>query len=97
MNGRIMPKKGNLDLTRGPYTLDYCKILLKKLLQAQKSVRENGPNANFSLILPQELFEIRRIWQTQRSDWEDSVALIYKEVVGENMSDQGVIGIFFPT
>ena len=85
MDGRIMPKKGDLDLTRGPYTLEYCKILLKKLLQAQNSVRKNGPNPNFSLILPQELFEIRRIWQSQRSDWGDSVASIYKEVVGEDL------------
>jgi DNA sulfur modification protein DndC len=85
MDGRIMPKKGDLDLTRGPYTLEYSKILLKKLLQAQNSVRKNGPDPNFSLILPQELFEIRRIWQSQRSDWGDSVASIYKEMVGEDL------------
>ena len=85
MDGRIQPKKGNLDLTRGPYTLDYCKKLLKNLLQAQISVRKNGPNAELSLISPQELFEIRRIWQTERSDWEDSVAIIYKEVTGDDL------------
>jgi DNA sulfur modification protein DndC len=55
---------------------------LEKLLKAQISVRKNGPNPDLTLILPEELFEIRRIWQTQRSDWEDSVPRIYKEVTG---------------
>jgi DNA sulfur modification protein DndC len=59
--------------------------MLKTLLEAQISVRKNGPNPNLTLILPEELFEIRRIWQTQRSDWEDSVVHIYKEVTGENL------------
>jgi DNA sulfur modification protein DndC len=59
--------------------------LLKKLLQAQISVRKNGPNPEFNLILPDELYEIRRIWQTQRSDWEDSVPRIYKEVTGTTL------------
>ena len=77
MNGKVkvMRREDGLHIIRGPYTLEYSKYQLRKLLEAQVSVRKNGPNPNFSLILPEELFEIRRIWQTQRSDWEDSVAL----------------------
>ena len=67
----------------GAYTFEYQKTLLRKLLEAQKKIRKNGPNPNFTLILPEEIFEIRRIWMTQKSDWDDSVAKIYKEVTGE--------------
>jgi DNA sulfur modification protein DndC len=84
MNGKIktMTKGDKKEIIRGPYTLDYSKKLLENLLKAQISVRKNGPNPDFTLILPEELFEIRRIWQTQRSDWEDSVPRLYKEVTG---------------
>jgi DNA sulfur modification protein DndC len=87
MNGKVkvMERADGLHIIRGPYTMEYSKYQLRKLLEAQVSVRKNGPNPNFSLILPEELYEIRRIWQTQRSDWEDSVARIYKEVMGENL------------
>jgi DNA sulfur modification protein DndC len=87
MDGKVkwMEKGEGRAIIRGPYTFEYCKILLKKLLDAQKSVRKNGPNPNFTLILPEELFEIRRIWMSQRSDWEDSVAKIYYEVTGETL------------
>jgi DNA sulfur modification protein DndC len=87
MNGKVkvMERADGLHIIRGPYTFEYSKYQLRKLLEAQISVRKNGPNPNFSLILPEELYEIRRIWQTQRSDWEDSVARIYNEVTGENL------------
>jgi len=87
MDGKIktMKKGENWEIIRGPYTFEYQKTLLTKLLEAQNKVRKNGPNPNFVLILPEELFEIRRIWMTQKSDWDDSVAKIYKEVTGETL------------
>jgi DNA sulfur modification protein DndC len=87
MNGKIkaMKRGENWEIIRGPYTFEYSKILLRKLLEAQKSVRENGPNPQFTLIQQKELHEIRRIWMTQRSDWDDSVAKIYEEVMGEHI------------
>jgi len=87
MNGKIkaMKRGENWEIIRGPYKFEYLKSLLRKLLEAQMSVRKNGPNPNFSLILPEELFEIRRIWKSQKSDWDDSVAKIYKEVTGETL------------
>jgi len=87
LNGKIkaMKRGDNWEIIRGPYKFEYLKSLLRKLLEAQRSVRKNGPNPNFTLILPEELFEIRRIWMTQKSDWDDSVAKIYKEVTGETL------------
>ncbi len=85
MNGKVkvMKKGDDWDIIRGPYTFDYCKYLLRKLLEAQKSVQQNGPYPDIQLIQPEELEEIRRIWMTQRSDWNDSLVQIYKEVMGE--------------
>lgn len=70
-------------LIRGPYTLEFCKKLLRRLLETQQQVREEGPDPNLQLITDAELEEIRNIWRTERSDWEDAVPQIYKDVVGE--------------
>jgi len=87
MDGKVkaMKKGDEWQIIRGPYKFEYQKELLRKLLEAQKSVRKNGPNPDFTLILPEELHEIRRIWMTQKSDWDDSVAKIYKDVTGETL------------
>ena len=87
MNGKIkgMQKGENWEIIRGPYKFEYCKEFLEKLLEAQESLRKNGPNPNITLILPEELHEIRRIWMTQKSDWDDSAAKIYKKVTGESL------------
>ena len=87
MNGKIkaMKRGDEWQIIRGPYKFEYSKSLLRKLLEAQMNIRKNGPNPNMTLIQPEELHEIRRIWMTQRSDWDDSVAKIYKEVTGETL------------
>ena len=41
-----------------------------------------GPDPNIELITHAELEEIRKIWRTERQDWEDAVPQIYAEVVG---------------
>ena len=73
----------NNKLIHGPYTLDFCKKLLKMLLETQEKVRQDGPDPNIKLITDDELDEIRNIWRTQRQDWEDAVPKIYNEVVGQ--------------
>ena len=80
-NGKITIDNGKL--VRGPHTLEFCKELLRKLLETQQQVRMIGPDPNIELISHAELEEIRRIWKTERQDWEDAVALIYKEIVGD--------------
>ena len=55
------------------------------VLNAQMEVRKKGPDPNIQLILPEELHEIRKIWRTERGDWEDSVPKIYREITGEDL------------
>lgn len=86
MNGKVQyNRNGSGDIIRGPYKLEFCKELLTSLLQAQIQIRKNGPNPEFNLILPEELHEIRRMWQMNRGDWQDSLPEIYKEVTGEDL------------
>ena len=86
MNGKVQyNRNGSGDIIRGPYKLEFCKELLTNLLQAQIQIRKNGPNPEFNLILPEELHEIRRMWQMNRGDWQDSLPEIYKEVTGEDL------------
>ena len=80
--GFVQEKDGRL--IRGPYKLEFCKELLRRLLETQQQVRQEGPEPNIELITPVELEEIRKIWRTERQDWEDSVPQIYREVMSEN-------------
>lgn len=73
----------NNKLIHGPYKLDFCKELLRKLLETQEKVRKEGPDPETKLITDDELEEIRKIWRTERQDWEDAVPQIYNEVVGK--------------
>ena len=67
----------NDKLVHGPYTLEFCKDILTELLDTQRQVREAGPDPNIKLITDAELEEIRKIWRTERQDWEDAVPKIY--------------------
>jgi DNA sulfur modification protein DndC len=73
-------------ISRGPYKLEFCKQLLTLLLKAQTNVRTKGPDPKMQLILPGELYEIRRIWRTERGDWEDSIPKIYRETTGQDLN-----------
>ena len=69
----------------GPYTLDFRKKILRRLLKVQNEVRELGPDPQMSLISEDEVHEIRRLWRLEEGDWEDSVPTIYEEVTGETI------------
>ena len=71
-------------LIPGPYKPDFRKQLLRELLTIQKHVVASG-NLE-SLILKQELEEIRRIWRSEEQDWEDSVPRIFREVMGHDVA-----------
>ena len=79
-------KEGEDLFSRGPYKLEICKKILSMLLKAQVSVRKTGPDPSFNLILPEELYEIRKLWTTERGDWEDSVPQIYRETTGSDLN-----------
>ncbi len=87
-NGKMVP---------GPYKLEFCREVLRKLLHAQSQVQKSGPDPAAELIGREELFEIRRIWRTERGDWQDSVPEIYRDVVGNDLlwarDDIGPFGV----
>lgn len=72
-------------LVHGPYTQNYREIMLEALLRAQETIRNNLPEsiAEFSIITPEELEEIRRIWVIQKREFEDSVPDIYFRATGK--------------
>lgn len=63
------------------YTLAFSREMLRKLLATQVELQQDKPE--MSLISLDELREIRRIWQLERQDWEDSLPRIYEEVTGQ--------------
>jgi DNA sulfur modification protein DndC len=72
-------------ISRGPYVLEFRKQVLAMLLKAQNSVNAKNPNCKLQLILPEELYEIRRLWRTKEGDWEDSVPKIFREINGSEL------------
>ena len=69
----------------GPYKLKVRQEILRRLLQAQKKVRDTGPNRSITLISDEELHEIRRIWRIEEGDWEDTLPVIYQRIMGFNL------------
>jgi len=67
----------------GPYKISYRKELLRKILLAQKAIRENGPDPEACLIREDELKAIRDIWRTESQEWDDSIPKIFNDIFGE--------------
>jgi len=74
---RVMP---------GPYTMNYCRELLRELLKTQKDVAADAPIGEAPILIHEaELHEIRRLWRTERGDWPDSVPRIVREELGRDL------------
>ncbi len=73
----------------GPYTKYWREYWLRRVLQAQVEVRKNAPEGmeDITLIQPEELSEIRRIWLEEKHEFDDSLPRIYQEVTGEPFYD----------
>ena len=85
-SGRVDFKSdGSGRISRGPYTLQFCKELLRKLLAAENTIKKSRPNMDFTIIKSEELYEIRRIWLTERGDWDDSVPKICGELISREL------------
>lgn len=83
----------------GPYKQDARASWLRKVLSAQRHIRENGPPEvrDIDLISLRELEEIRRIWVVEKHEIEDQLPSIYQEVTGESypgrrLDDNNVFG-----
>lgn len=73
----------------GPYTKEWRETWLRKLLTAQTQIRRTAPEQmrDITLITPEELSEIRRIWLEEKHEFDDSLPRIYQEVTGEVFRD----------
>jgi DNA sulfur modification protein DndC len=69
----------------GPYTQESRERWLRRVLEVQSWVRENGPDSvrSLELITLPELQEIRRIWVIEKHEIEDILPRVYLDVVGE--------------
>lgn len=76
---------GTEKYTPGPYTLEFCKDFLRKLLVAQNKVQQMGPDPNMTLISEEEIHEIQRIWRMERGDWKNSTYQIYEKITGHRL------------
>jgi len=73
----------------GPYTKYWREHWLRRVLEAQTHVRNTAPPEmrDITLITPEELSEIRRIWLEEKHEFDDSLPRIYEEVTGEPFQD----------
>lgn len=71
-------------LVHGPYKQAARAHWLKRVLQTQQWIRENGPEyvREIELITLEELQEIRRIWVVDKHEIEDLLPRLYEEAVG---------------
>lgn len=85
-SGHVSFIRGTSTPVPGPYTMTFCRELLEKLLESQKRVQEAAPPGEAPVLVHDaEIHEIRRIWRTERGDWEDSVPGIVRQVLGHDL------------
>ena len=76
-------------LHHGPYRKEIREEWLKRLLEIQLDINQNGPKefSNLELISIPELRCIRRIWVNEKHEFDDSLPVIYKSVTGLEFND----------
>ncbi|MEG4863005.1 MULTISPECIES: DNA phosphorothioation system sulfurtransferase DndC [unclassified Microcoleus] len=81
--------KTSVEPIPGPYTKFWREHWLRRVLEAQTHIRKTAPEEmrDITLITPEELSEIRRIWLEQKHEFDDSLPRIYEEVTGEPFED----------
>lgn len=88
MNGRVQLFNG--EPIPGPYRKEWREHWLRRVLEAQVKVREDGPEhvRDMELIRMPELHEIRRIWRAEKYEFDDAVPRIYEEVTGQTFPQE---------
>ncbi|WP_202589589.1 hypothetical protein, partial [Vagococcus lutrae] len=73
----------------GPYTKNWREHWLRRVLEAQTQIRRTAPEnmRDITLITPEEMSEIRRIWLEEKHEFDDSLPRIYQEVTDEPFID----------
>jgi DNA sulfur modification protein DndC len=87
MNGSLQLHNGRM--VHGPYLQSAREYWLRRVLEAQRHVRQHGPEGmeTIELISLAELREIRRLWVVDKHEIEDSLPRIYEEALGEPFPD----------
>ncbi len=77
---------GEDSLVHGPYKQSARAYFLKRILEIQKLIHEEGPSEikNYDFISFNEIEEIRRIWLQEKHESEDLVPHIYQEVFSKD-------------
>jgi len=68
------------------YKIEFSRAMLKRLLETQAEVQQH--DSSLELISLDELKEIRRLWVSERQDWNDSLPGIYEEVTNKKFSKE---------
>lgn len=84
-DGRVIFNRNNGDIVARQYELETSQRMLRELLEAQLTVRNEGPNPQMTLISEDELHEIRRLWRIERQDTGDTLPQIFREVNGRDL------------
>ncbi len=94
LNGKVSIFNGQN--VSGPYTQQARSYWLKKVLMAQKWVREHGPAevSNIELITMDELNEIRRIWVVDKHEHEDLLPAIFERETGQEFPSNEFADLF---
>ena len=71
-------------LFQDPYKQEIHEQWLRKVLEAQKYIRKNGPKEvrDINLITFEELEEIRRIWVVEKHEIEDNLPRVFEDATG---------------
>jgi DNA sulfur modification protein DndC len=87
MNGSLTVhiSKYGADIVPGPYVQQFREELLEKVLKAQQTVQQIGPEQvrNLELLPLEELEEIRRNWLEEKLEIEDNLPGIYERILGK--------------
>ena len=81
-SGRVELKTHGSGYTPGPYTMEFRKQYLRKLLQGEIKIQKMKNDPDLKLILEEEVHEIQRIWRMEQGDWQNSAYQIFYEVTG---------------
>jgi DNA sulfur modification protein DndC len=94
MSGRIQFFGENMKHIPGPYKKEVREKILRQLLEAQKFVREEGPEnvRSIELVTLAELEEIRRIWIMDKHEIEDTLPGIYESATGQTFPGKDIQG-----
>ena len=81
MGGQLQGSYGRL--YHGPYKKEVREAWLKRLLEMQVEINQNGPEefSSLQLITIPELQEIRKIWVHEKHEFDDSLPIIYEQVI----------------